>query len=155
MVSHNSSFRELSLSKCSLVAWGIDETVFEFVCGWIGDGDSSCQFWRCSTRERGMVGSGGIGMGTGEVSDGGDGDLVGCCDEFVDGVGGGNDNYGMGCDDGVGDGVCNGGFVGTDECGADGDVVGLAEGSNVGYGEGYRRGEACGRYGDDDDGLQR
>ena len=31
-------------------------------------------------REHGVGGSGGIGMVTLDVSDGGDGDLVGCCD---------------------------------------------------------------------------
>ena len=61
--AHNSSCRELSLSTCSLVAWGIDKYFFEFVCEWRGDGDSSCQLWRCYMKERGMGGSGGIGMG--------------------------------------------------------------------------------------------
>ena len=50
--------------------------------------------------------------------------MVGCCDECVVGVGGGDDNDGVGCDDGAGDG--------TSKCGADGAVVGLVEGSNVG-----------------------
>ena len=48
-------------------------------------------------RERGMGGSGGIGMGTWDGSYGGDGDgmdsdSVGCCDEGVVGVGGSDDN---------------------------------------------------------------
>ena len=59
-------------------------------------------------------------------------DLVGCCDECVGGVGGGDDNYGVVCDDGAGDG--------TYECVANGYVVGLVEGSNCGYVEGYSRG---------------
>ena len=75
-------------------------------------------------RELGMGGSGGIGMFTWYVLYGGDGDLVGCCDECVVGVGGGDDNDRVGCDDGAGDG--------TAKCGADGAVVGLVEGSNVG-----------------------
>ena len=50
-------------STCSLVAWGIDETVFEFMyeCGF--EEDTSCQLWRCSMRERGMGGFGVICMG--------------------------------------------------------------------------------------------
>ena len=56
-----------------------------------------------------MGGSGGIGMGTLYVSNGGDGDSVGCCDECLGGVSGGYDNDGMGCDDGAGDVVCGGG----------------------------------------------
>ena len=44
--------------------------------GCIGVGDSSCQLWRCSMGERGMGGSGGIGMGTWDVLDGSDGNLV-------------------------------------------------------------------------------
>ena len=75
-------------------------------------------------REHGMSVSGGIGMGTWDVLDGGDGDLVDCCDGCVGGVGGGDDNSGVGCDYGSGDG--------TDKCGADGAVVGFVEGSNVG-----------------------
>ena len=39
-------------------------------------------------RERGMDGSGVIGMGTWYVVGGGDGNLVGCWDECVGGVGG-------------------------------------------------------------------
>ena len=33
--------------------------------------------------------------------------MVGCCDECVGGVSGGNDNDRLGCDDGVVDGVCD------------------------------------------------
>ena len=47
-------------------------------------------------------------------------------------MGGGNYNDGVGCDDVAGDG--------TEKCGADGGVVDLVEGSNVGYVEGYFRG---------------
>ena len=71
-----------------------------------------------------MGGSEGIGMFTWDVLDVGDGNLVGCCDEYVGGVVGGDNNYRVGCDDGAGDG--------TDECGADGAMVGLVEGRNVG-----------------------
>ena len=74
MGAHNSSCRAFYLSTCSIVAWGIDEPVFEFVCGWRGGGYSSCQLWRCSMIERGMGGYGGIGMGTLDLSDG--------CDEI-------------------------------------------------------------------------
>ena len=62
MGSQNSSCRALSLSICYLVAWGIDEPIFEFLCEFVGDVDASCQLWICSMRERGMGGSGGIGM---------------------------------------------------------------------------------------------
>ena len=48
-------------------------------------------------------------------------------------MGGGDDNYVVGSYDGAGDGVCDGGCVGNDDCGSDVDVVGLVEGSNVGY----------------------
>ena len=51
-----------------------------------------------------------------------------------------DDNDGVGCDDGAGDGVCDGGCIGTDECVSDGDVVGLVEVRNVGHVEGYSRG---------------
>ena len=51
-------------------------------------------------------------------------------------MGRGNYNDVLGCDDGLGDGVCDGGRSGTDKCGADGDVVGLVECINVGYVEG-------------------
>ena len=87
-------------------------------------------------RERGMGGSGVIGMGNLDVVDGGDGHLVGCCDECVVGVGGGYDNDRVSCDDGDGDV--------TDYCEANWDVVGLVEGSNVGCVEGYCRGESSG-----------
>ena len=55
-----------------------------------------------------------------------------CCNECICGVGGDDDNDIVGCNDGAGDV--------TDECGADGAVVGLVEGINVGYVEGYFRG---------------
>ena len=42
--------------------------------------------------------------------------MVGCYDECVGGVGGGNDSDGVGCDDGAGDG--------TDDCVAYGDMSG-------------------------------
>ena len=83
-------------------------------------------------RKHGMGGFGDIGMFTWDLLDGGDGNLVGCCDECVGGVGGGDVNDGVGCDDGAGDG--------TDYCGADGAVFGLVEVRNVGYVEGYSRG---------------
>ena len=86
-----------------------------------------------------MGSSGGIGIGTRYVLDGGDGDLVGCCDECVVGVDGGNDNDKVGCDDGAVDGVSGWGCIGTDEFGADGSVVGLVEGRNVGNVEVYSR----------------
>ena len=76
MGSQNSSCRSFYFSTCSVVAWGIYEPIFEFVYGCIGVGDSSCQLWRCSMGERGMGGSGGIGMGTWDVLDGSDGNLV-------------------------------------------------------------------------------
>ena len=79
-----------------------------------------------------MGGSGGIGIGTWDVVDGGDGNLVGCCDECVGGVSGGDDNDGVGCDYGAGDD--------TDEYGPDGAVGSLVEGINVGYVEGCYRG---------------
>ena len=50
-----------------------------------------------------MGDSGGIGMFTIDVLDGGDGYLVGCCDECVAGVDGGDENEGVSCDDGAGD----------------------------------------------------
>ena len=56
-------------------------------------------------RERGMGGSRVIGMGTWDVSDGSDSDLVVCWDEGVGGLGGGDDNDWIGCDGGAGDGV--------------------------------------------------
>ena len=62
--------------------------------------------------------------------------MVGCCDECVGEFGGGDDNGGVGCDYGSGDG--------TDKCGANGAVVGLVRGRNVGYVEGYCRGESVG-----------
>ena len=58
--------------------------------------------------------------------------MVGCCDECVGGVGGDYNNDGLGCDDGAGDV--------TDKCGADGAVVGLVYGINVGNVKGYSRG---------------
>ena len=61
------------------------------MCGCRGKGDSNCQLWRCSIRESVMGGSGGIGMGTLYVSNGGDGDSVGCYDEFVGGADVGDD----------------------------------------------------------------
>ena len=64
-----------------------------------------------------MGGSRGIGMGHRDLLDGVDGNLVGFCDECVAGVGGGDDNYRVGCDDGSVDG--------TDDCGSDGAVVDL------------------------------
>ena len=64
MGSQNRYFRALSLSTCYIVAWLMDEPVFEFVCGWRGGGDSSCQLCGCSMREIGMGGYGGIGMVT-------------------------------------------------------------------------------------------
>ena len=64
MGSQKISCRALSLSTCYLFAWGIDETVLEFVGGLRGDVESSCQLWICSMRERGMGGYGGIGMNT-------------------------------------------------------------------------------------------
>ena len=97
-------------------------------------------------RERGMGGSGGIGMINLDVLDGGDGDLVGFCDECIGGVVGDNDNDRVGCDNGAGDG--------TDVCGADGAVVGLVEVSNDGYVEVYNRGESGGLDGGDDDGCR-
>ena len=66
--------------------------------------------------------------------------MVGCCDECVGGVGGGDDNDRVGCDYVAGDRVCGGGCIGTDKCGANGAVVGLEEGNNVGYVNVYRRG---------------
>ena len=60
--------------------------------------------------------------------------MVGCFDECLGRVGGVDDNDGVGCDDGAGDG--------TYECGADGDVVFLVEVSNFGYVEVYSRGES-------------
>ena len=83
--------------------------------------------------ERGVGGSGGIGMFTWDVLDGGEGDLVGCCYEFVGGVGGGNYNYVVGFYDGAGNG--------PDKFGAKGDVFYLVEERNVGHLEGYIRGE--------------
>ena len=68
-------------------------------------------------REHGMGGSGGIGMFTWYVLNGGDGDLVGYCDEYVGGVGGGDDNDRLGYDDVSGDS--------TGKCGVDGAVVDL------------------------------
>ena len=62
--------------------------------------------------------------------------MVGCCDECVGGVGEGDDNDVVGCDDGA--------YDGTDKCGANGAVVGLVEVSNIGYVEGYIRGESGG-----------
>ena len=56
-------------------------------------------------REHGMGGSEGIGMVTWDVLDGFDGDLVGCCDECVGGVGGWDYNDGLGFNDGAGDGT--------------------------------------------------
>ena len=70
--------------------------------------------------------------------------MVGCCDECVGGVGGVDDNDRLGFYDGAGGGVCDGWCIGTDKCGADGGVVGLVEGSNVGYVEGYSRGGSVG-----------
>ena len=92
-----------------------------------------------------MGGSGGIGMGTWDVLDGSDGDLVGCCDECLGRVGGVDYNDGVGCDDWAGDG--------TYECGTDGDVVVLVEGSNVVYVEVYSRGESGVWNGGDDYGC--
>ena len=66
--------------------------------------------------------------------------MVGCYDECIDGLGGGDDNYVVGFYDEACDGVFNGGCIVTDECGADGAVVGLVEGRNVGYMEVYSRG---------------
>ena len=83
MGSQNNSCRALYLSTCSLVAWGIDDPVFEFVYGWKGEGYSYLKLCRCSMRESGMGISRGIEMGTWDLSDGGDGNLVGCCDECV------------------------------------------------------------------------
>ena len=68
-------------------------------------------------------------------------------------MGGGDDNDEVGCDDGAGDGVRDEGCIGTEECGANEDVVGLVEVSNVGYVEGYIRGESGGWDGGDDDGC--
>ena len=136
MGAQNISCIALSLSACSLVAWGIGEPVFEFVCGCRGDGEASCQMWRCSMRECGMSGSGGIGMFTLDVLYRGDGNLVGCCDECVGGVGRDDDNYRVGFDDGDVDV--------TDECGYDGGVVGFLEGRNIGNVEGYIRGVSGG-----------
>ena len=79
-------------------------------------------------RERGMGGYWGKGMFTWDLLDGCDGNFFGCCDECVGGVGGGDDNYRVSCDDEGGDG--------TDERGADEAVVGLVESSNVGHVEG-------------------
>ena len=59
-------------------------------------------------------------------------------------MGGGNDNERVGCVDVAGYGVCDWGCISTNNCGANGDVVGLVEGSNVGYVEGYSRGESDG-----------
>ena len=70
--------------------------------------------------------------------------MVGCCDECVGLLGGGDNNYRVDFDDVLGDGVCDGGYAVTDECGADGAVVGLVEGSNAGYVEGYSRWESGG-----------
>ena len=59
---------------------------------------------------------------------------------------GGDDNDGVGCDDGVGDG--------TEKCGADRDVFGLAEGINVGHVEGYNRGVSGGLDCGEEDGCR-
>ena len=86
--------------------------------------------------ERGMGGSGGICMGAWDAVDGGDGYLVGFCDECIGIVCGVNDNYVVCCDDGYGDV--------TGVCGADAAVVGLVEGNNIGYVEEYCREESGG-----------
>ena len=99
MVSQNSSCGAFYLSTCSLVAWVIYEPVFEFLCGCRGDRDGYWKLWRYSMRENGVGGSGGIGVFTWYLLDGGDVDLVGCCDKCVGGVGGGDDNDGVGFDD--------------------------------------------------------
>ena len=70
-----------------------------------------------------MGGSGGIGMVNWGILDGGDGYSIDCCDDCVGGV-------------------CDGGWIDTEECGDDGAVFGLVEGRNVGYVEGYSRGES-------------
>ena len=73
MGAQKSSCRALSLSNCSLVAWRIDDPVFELMCGYRWDGDASCQLWGFSMRERGMGVSGGKGMFTRDLLYGGDG----------------------------------------------------------------------------------
>ena len=86
-----------------------------------------------------------IVMGTWDIVYGDDGDLIGCCDECVCGVGGSDDNDRVGDDDGAVDG--------TDKCGSDGAVFGSVEGRNIGYVEGYCRGESGRWDGGENDGC--
>ena len=128
MGAQKCSCREVFLSTCYIVAWGIYEPIFELLCGCKGDGDSYYQLRRCSMRERRIGGYGGTWMVTWDVFYGGDEGLIGFCDECVGEVGEGSDNYGLGFDDGC---------IDTDKCGVDGAVVGLVEGRNVWCMEGY------------------